>query len=183
MNHAFTTVLRVMLLFPLLSTQLCAEELLGRGQVSMTGSIAEGACSIDAGSAEQVIDLSPRNLLKGRSEADLDKEMKVSREFIIRLTQCALNDANNPSEAQYFQIKFSGLGVFGNYGAVGKADGVFFKIEDQFGNAAEPGVILNNSRISSNINELKFTASINSKGKNFLYGNYRSLVRFGMNYY
>lgn len=166
----------------LLSALFCAsataETIFGRGRVVMEGSIIETACAIEMNSREQVIEIttvSTSLLVKNRRA--------IAKPFAIRLIKCTL-PGFEPfiPDWQAFRATFDGIKDGALLGIEGEAQGVGLQIKDQLGNIAFPGAPLPLAELSSGDKLLQYTINLLPNHQILRAGEYRSTVRFKMDY-
>ncbi|WP_411753386.1 fimbrial protein [Serratia sp. (in: enterobacteria)] len=167
----------------LLSALFCvtatAETFIGRGRVVMEGNIIETACAIEMSSREQVIEM----ITVPASQIALDGH-GIAKPFVIRLINCTLPrfDPSMP-DWQAFRVTFDGIKDGALLGIDGEAQGVGLQIKDQLGNIAFPGVAMPLSGLSSGDKLLQYTINLLPNHQILRAGEYRSTVRFKMDYY
>lgn len=151
----------------------------GKGRVSMEGAIVETPCAIEVGDRDQtlVMDTLPVSQLirDGRGS---------EKKFFIRLVDCVLVrvDATAPNW-QRFEMIFDGDNDRGYFGVSGEASGVALMIRDARGEVAAPGEALLASAIVPGEMQLHYTLSLVSNQQTLRAGDYRSAIRFRMDYY
>ncbi|MEX3003760.1 fimbrial protein [Serratia fonticola] len=156
-----------------------SDDVLGKGRVSMEGAIVETPCAIEVGDRDQslVMDTLPVSQLirDGRGP---------EKDFVIRLVDCALVrfDTTAP-DWQRFQVTFDGDNDRGYFGVNGEARGVALMIRNARGEVASPGDAMLASTITPGELQLHYTLSLVGNQQKLQAGNYRSAIRFRMDYY
>ncbi|MBC3378723.1 type 1 fimbrial protein [Serratia fonticola] len=154
-------------------------DVLGKGRVSMEGAIVETPCAIEVGDHDQslVMDTLPVSLLirEGRGP---------ERQFSIRLMNCVLSrvDATVPVW-QRFQVTFDGDNDHGHFGVSGEARGVALMIRDARGEMAAPGEAMPAIAITPGERQLHYTLNLVGNQQTLRAGDYRTAIRFRMDYY
>lgn len=167
----------------LLSVVLCgtaiAETLMGRGRITMEGSIIETACAIEMNSRDQVIEMVTIPVSKIARDG-----RGIAKPFVIRLVNCTLHrvDPSLP-DWQAFRITFDGTPDGDLLGVEGDARGVGLQIKDRRGNVALPGVAMPPAELSPGNKLLQYTMNLVPNRQVLRAGEYRSTVRFKMDYY
>ncbi|EIT7186890.1 MAG: fimbrial protein [Serratia marcescens] len=151
----------------------------GWGRVNMEGSILDTACAIEAGSRDQSVDMSTLPL----SQIIRDG-VGVKRPFTIRLINCvrARPDPTLP-DWQRFRVTFDGEGHNGLFQVQGSARGVALQITDTQGNIALPGKALPAGDIIPGNMSLNYSLRLVGNQQVLRAGEYRSAVRFKLDYY
>jgi type 1 fimbria pilin len=154
-------------------------DVLGQGRVSMEGAIVETPCAIEVGDRDQtlVMDTLPVSQLI-RDGRGPDKD------FAIRLVDCVLVrvDARAP-DWQRFQVTFDGDDDRGHFGVSGEASGVALMIRDARGEVAAPGDAMLASAMAPGEMQLHYTLNLVGNQQTLRAGDYRSAIRFRMDYY
>lgn len=162
-----------------------AVPVVGQGRVNMAGSILDTACAIEAGSMEQTLDMgvTPLSQLVQHGSTLNWHKHGPSREFAIRLVNCVLEQKTSyKHDWQYFLVTFEGPGDGKAFGVTGDAKGVALQIRDSQGNLALPGVPLPRSGLIAGSQNLNFTLSLVGNRQELRAGDYRSTLRFKMDY-
>ena len=151
----------------------------GWGRVNMEGAILDTACAIDAGSRDQSIDLSSLPL------AQIIRDGQgATRPFSIQLVHCVLSrPLPNLPDWQRFQVTFDGEGRDGLFQVYGDAQGVALQITDAHGNIALPGKPLPPEGIVPGSMHLNYSLRLVGNQQVLRAGEYRSAVRFKLDYY
>jgi len=149
------------------------------GDVDIQGSIISAACTIDIDSRDQSIDMGTIPIgeitRNGRS---------VAKPFSIRLTNCVLRTADaGLSNGQYFKVTFDGRRDGELIGIDGEVKGIALQVSDDLGNVARPGIPLPSVMLTSNEKILNYSLYLVPNYQDFRSGEYRTTVRFKMDYY
>lgn len=151
----------------------------GWGRVNMEGSILDTACAIEAGSREQSIDMS--TVPVGQIIRDGGGSV---RPFTIHLINCV---RTRPDPAlpdwQRFQVTFDGESRNGLFQVQGTARGVALQITDAQGNIARPGQPLPAGDVSPGSMHLTYSLRLVGDKQVLRAGEYRSAIRFKLDYY
>ncbi len=150
------------------------------GVLNLSGSILEPSCTIAAGSGEQVIPLTIVSIPMLETEGQGPIEY-----FSIRLTECTLieqkgQEADNPRFIATFEGPSS---ENGNFALSGEARGASLAIADRYGRRAIPGKPLPPVGIDSKSMALLYQARIVKNNEIPKAGNYRTTLRFKLEYY
>lgn len=167
------------LLCVLLSNAAIGDTSMGKGRVTLQGSIIETACTIEMNSRDQVIEMITMPV------ANIARDGRgIVKPFFIRLINCTLQryDPALP-DWQAFRVTFDGTPDGNLLGVEGQARGVGLQIKDHRGNIAFPGVPLPPSALSPGDKILHYTMNLVSNNQRLRAGEYRSTVRFKMDYY
>ncbi|MBC3250171.1 type 1 fimbrial protein [Serratia fonticola] len=154
-------------------------DVLGKGRVSMEGAIVETPCAIEVGDRDQSLVMDTIAL------SQLIRDGRgPEKEFAIRLVDCVLArfDTTAP-DWQRFQVTFDGDNDRGHFGVSGEARGVALMIRDARGEVAVPGNALQASAIIPQEMQLHYTLSLVGNQETLQAGDYRSAIRFRMDYY
>lgn len=150
-----------------------------RGFVSMSGSILETPCDIAVGDRDQalVMDVAPI--------VDLVQQGRgPEKPFSIRLVNCLLpRQEADASALQRFAVTFDGVRERDAFGVSGSARGVALKIRDADGAVAMPGVPLPGQPLTTRHAQLDYRVALVANQQPLRSGDYRSAIRFTMNYY
>ncbi|WP_422526486.1 fimbrial protein [Serratia fonticola] len=154
-------------------------DVLGKGRVSMEGSIVETPCAIEVGGYDQslVMDTLPVSQLirEGRGP---------EKDFAIRLVDCVLVRVDATAcDWQRFQVTFDGDNDRGHFGVNGEARGVALMIRDARGEVAAPGDALQAGAMTPGEMQLHYTLSLVGNQQTLRAGAYRTAIRFRMDYY
>lgn len=161
------------------STSAQSAGVLGQGRVSMEGAIVETPCAIEVGDRDQgvVMDTVPVSQIirDGRGP---------EQRFAIRLVDCVLArlEPGQP-DWQRFAVTFDGDSDQGYFGVNGAARGVALMIRNPQGAMAVPGNALPAGAITPGEMQLNYTLSLVSNQDTLQAGDYRSAIRFRMDYY
>ncbi|MEK9496415.1 fimbrial protein [Photorhabdus sp. P32] len=151
----------------------------GYGRVSMQGAIIDTACAIDAGSRDQTIELATipvsRMIHDGQGPA---------RPFSIHLINCVLTSAAlGKPDWRHFQVTFDGVPDGHNFRLSGAAQGVALQITDIYGNQAYPGTPLPLRDLQAGQMTLNYAMRLVGNRQLLQAGQYRTTVRFRLDYH
>ncbi|MBC3379052.1 type 1 fimbrial protein [Serratia fonticola] len=161
------------------SSNALSAGVLGQGRVSMEGAIVETPCAIAVGDRDQglVMDTVPVSQIvrDGRGP---------EQDFSIRLVDCVLArvEPGRP-DWQRFVVTFDGDSDQGYFGVSGAARGVALMIRNPQGTVAVPGRALPANGLIPGEMRLDYTLSLVSNQDTLQAGDYRSAIRFRMDYY
>lgn len=163
----------------LLCTSATAATLMGKGRVTMEGSIIATACAIEMNSRDQVIEMATIPVSKIARDG-----RGIAKPFSIHLINCILHrvDPTLP-DWQAFRVTFDGTPDGQLLGVEGDARGVGLQIKDHQGNIALPGVPLPAAELTAGDKVLQYTMNLVPNQQVLRAGEYRSTVRFKMDYY
>lgn len=151
----------------------------GSGKVSIQGSLIESACTIDAGSRDQSVDLGVIPI----SEL-INNNVSVKYKVSIKLVHCILSSEYNSQVTwKHFDITFDGLPDGNNFRLLGKANGIKLKITDVYGNNAYPGKPLPPLVLEEGGKDLIYNLNLMKNNKKLQSGEYNATVRFKINYF
>ncbi|MGV7959917.1 fimbrial protein [Photorhabdus tasmaniensis] len=151
----------------------------GHGRVSLQGAIIHSACAIDAGSRDQTIELATTPV----SRMAHDGQGPV-RPFSIRLTNCVLTSATlGKSDRRHFQMMFDGVPDGNNLRLYGVARGVALQITDINGHQAYPGTPLPVKELQEGHMTLNYAMRLVGNDQLLQVGQYRTTVRFRLDYH
>ena len=160
------------------STSSLSSEFIGLGHVSMTGSILEASCDIEVGDRDQalVMDTFPisKLALDGRGP---------QRDFSVRLVGCYPGRTDSESGWRRFAVTFEGLQARDYFGVIGSAQGIALTITDGQGAPAVPGRPLPTRVLARGEDQLDYTVAVVATQQPLRAGDYRSVIRFKMDYY
>ncbi|NRN27973.1 fimbrial protein [Photorhabdus heterorhabditis] len=151
----------------------------GYGRVSMQGAIIDTACAIDAGSRDQTIELATipvsRVIRDGQGP---------ERPFSIRLINCVFTSATSDKpDWRHFQVTFDGVPDGNNFRLYGVTQGVALQITDIQGNQAYPGTPLPVGVLQEGHMILNYAMRLVGNHQLLQAGQYRTTVRFRLDYY
>lgn len=178
-------VINSLLLFPAsFMTVLAADQ--GSGVVTLEGQIIESACSLDAGSAYQVIEMDPTPV--GRLVREGEGE---PHPFSLRLVSCTLagtasDQSSEPIENwQHVRVTFEGVPDRGgrSFAAFGTSQGVALHITDAEGQESIPGVPMPLKPVTGANQVLHYTLRLVGNDRPISVGTHRASVRFRLEYY
>lgn len=151
-----------------------------RGIVTMQGSIIDTACAIDMASLYQHIEMPPLPI--GQIVRD---GFGPGIPFSIHLSDCTLHHQNSSlPDWSSFQVTFDGpVTNNGLFGVQGRAKGIGLKIIDGRGAVAQPGYPMALRDLQTGDMSLNFTLSLTSNHESLRSGDYRTIIRFKLDYY
>lgn len=153
----------------------------GHGTVSVNGSIIDTACAIETTDRYQIIHLNTESI----SEMIHFGEAKP-HPFSIRLINCTLSptDATHHREPwSTFSTTFDGPAENGLFKVFGDAAGVGLQISDAAGNISIPGEPMPAGDLLTGDMDLKYNIRLMGDGHTLKAGDYRSIIRFKIDYY
>ncbi|MCC8466064.1 MULTISPECIES: fimbrial protein [Photorhabdus] len=151
----------------------------GYGRVSMQGTIIDTACAIDAGSRDQTIELATIPVSRM-----IHDERGAVRPFSIRLINCVLTSAAlGKPDWRHFQVMFDGVPDGNNFRLSGVAQGVALQITDIYGNQAYPGTPLPVGDLQAEQMKLNYVMRLVGNRQLLQAGQYRTTVRFRLDYH
>ncbi|MDX7780552.1 fimbrial protein [Aeromonas hydrophila] len=161
----------------LLSGRVCSAQV--QGLVHMDGAILETPCDIALGNAEQSIRMETVPLSQ-----IIEQGYGPEQHFAIRLVHCVLPKAgtDEPSEPR-FVVTFDGDRDHGYFGVTGSARGVALTIRDRQGSVAVPGIPLPSVSLDVDEMALDYTMALVANQDAPRAGDYRSSIRFQVDYY
>ncbi|XXD09670.1 fimbrial protein [Klebsiella sp. R445] len=161
------------------SSSICSAALAGEGRVSMEGAIVETPCAIDVGGRDQSLSMGTIPLSQLIRDGYGPKKI-----FSIRLVNCVLTRISPTLPSwQRFMVTFDGDTDRGHFGLTGEARGVALMIHDVTGVRAIPGEALPARSLIPEEMLLRFTLSLVGNQQTLHVGNYRSAIRFRIDYY
>lgn len=151
----------------------------GEGHVSVEGSIVETPCAIDVGGRDQSLSMGTMPLSQLIRDGRGPKKL-----FSIRLVNCVLTRID-PAQTnwQRFMVTFDGDNDRGHFGLTGEARGVALMIHDVTGVRARPGTAMPTRFVVPEEMQLRYTLSLVGNQQTLHAGNYRSAIRFRIDYY
>lgn len=181
-SHKIWPLLPLTLLLSGLSTALLAKPVdQGHGTVSVNGSIIDTACAIETTDRYQTIHLSTESV----GEMIHFGEGKP-RPFTIRLINCTLS----PTDARHhrdpwstFSTTFDGPAENGLFKVSGATSGVGLQISDEAGNISIPGEPMPAGNLLTGDMNLNYNIRLVADGHVLRAGDYRSIIRFKIDYY
>jgi type 1 fimbria pilin len=154
----------------------------GHGMVHMDGKILDSACSVDTNSRDQTIDM----LTQPASEI-ISAGEGLPRPFSIRLVNCNLSRAQTSAamlpDWQYFRVTFDGIHDGKSFGVTGEARGIALQIRDARDVVAIPGEPMPASNITPDDMTMDYTLRLVGNGKDMQAGDYRTTIRYKLDYY
>ncbi|MEE4411999.1 MULTISPECIES: fimbrial protein [unclassified Serratia (in: enterobacteria)] len=159
-----------------ITSSFAASDALGR--VNMKGAIVETPCAIEVGDRDQTLIMGnvpiSQILRDGRGP---------EKAFSIRLFDCVLTSINPQHPGwKRFQVTFDGDADNDYFKTRGEANGVAMMIRDRQGNIATPGAALPAGNITPGDMHLRYTLNLVGNKENLRAGDFRSTIRFRMDY-
>ncbi|MCU9948904.1 fimbrial protein [Pseudomonas sp. PDM13] len=149
----------------------------GSGTVTFTGSIIDAPCSIDAESADQVVELgSISNVVL---QADNGAGKSRPKSFQIKLTECSVPTGKT------VQTTFTGQeGVNGHLAVTGQAKGAGIVLADLDGKPLKLGTPSAAASLQNGDNQLQFSAYMQGDGdsKKIVPGDFKAVADFRLSY-
>lgn len=150
----------------------------GHGVVRMNGSILDTPCAIDVADRDQTVELG----IETTGELIHDGQ-GPARQFTIHLMNCLLQPrAHGRTEWSRFQVTFDGNSDDGLFGVEG-ASGLGLKIADSEGHTAVPGKPMPYEAISSGRMALDYVLRLVGNHSRLYAGDYRTAIRFKIDYF
>lgn len=170
------SLLIISMLYTALAAAVTNQE---RGIVNMEGTIIDSACAIDVGSQDQTIDMDIIPISKIVRDGEGNQ-----RNFSIRLINCIL-ERSKPGHAGWnnYQVTFDGAKDGNAFGVKGGAEGIALTITDSSGNVALPGTAMPARELISDDLDLNYSLKLIGNRKTLRAGEYRTTIRFKMDYY
>lgn len=156
-----------------------AASAIGWGRVNMEGAIVNAACAIEAASRDQTIDM------KSLPVEQISRDGHgLTRPFTVQLVNCGLSgDDTDISGRQYFRMIFDGHADGKNFGVVGDVRGVALRIADSIGKEVNPGVPMSIENTLTKDYRLNYSMQLVANRQVLRAGDYRSAIRFKLDYY
>lgn len=151
----------------------------GSGRFHITGIIVDTACAIDTDSMDQTIDMGvvPISLI-------LQNGLSNKKDFSINLINCILKKSERfLSSKQHFTVTFDGYNDDGIFGIEGTARGVAMRISDSEGHIAIPGKALPAGDVDTTEMSLRYSLQLVRDNGKLRAGDYKSTIKFKMDYY
>lgn len=176
------TMLRQVLPFMLMATQpgtaIASPIDQGSGSVAMKGSIIDTPCAIDINDQEQAVEMGSETT--GELIHNGDGPVKT---FRIHLVNCVLHQSlPHRSDWSGFVVTFDGKHDHAFFGVNGAA-GIGVKILDSEGNQAIPGLPMTKMLLRPGNQFLDYTLQLVSDRRSLLAGDYRTTIRFKVDYF
>lgn len=152
---------------------------IGWGRVNMEGAIVNAACAIEAASRDQTIDM------KSLPVEQISRDGHgLTRPFTVQLVNCGLSgDDATVSGRQHFQMIFDGNTDGKAFGVIGDARGVALRIADSIGKEVYPGVPMSVENTLTKDLRLNYSMQLVANRQVLRAGDYRSAIRFKLDYY
>lgn len=149
----------------------------GSGTVTFTGSIIDAPCSIDAESADQIVELG--SISNVALQADNGAGKSRPKNFQIKLTECSV------ATGKSVQTTFTGVeGVNGHLAVSGQAKGAGIVLEDLDGKVLKLGSPSALAKLQNGDNQLQFSAYMQGDGdsKSIVPGDFKAVADFRLSY-
>ncbi len=147
------------------------------GTVTFTGSIIDAPCSMDAESADQLVELG--TISNSALQAENGTGSSTPKFFHVKLDSCSV------STAKTVQTTFTGtVGANGHLAVTGKAKGAGIVITDTDGKPLELGKPSAGRLLQSGNNDLQFGAYMQGDGDKdaIVPGEFRAVADFRLSY-
>ncbi|HGM6986157.1 type 1 fimbrial protein [Serratia marcescens] len=158
---------------------MAQSSVIGWGRVNMEGAIVNAACAIEAASRDQTIDMQTLPVAQIARDGH-----GLTKTFSLRLLNCSLADVGQMQPGrQHFQMTFDGRADNGLFGVTGEAKGIALRLSDGVGNVIYPGLAMpiNGSIIKESY--LNYSMQLVANRQVLHAGDYRTAIRFKLNYY
>lgn len=158
---------------------LANTSVIGWGRVNMEGAIVNAACAIESASRDQTIDMKilPVEQISRDGHG-------LTRPFTLKLVNCGLSgDDTAISGRQHFRMIFDGNAEGKTFGVIGDARGIALRIADSIGKDVYPGVPMSIENTLTNDYRLNYSMQLVSNSQVLRAGDYRSAIRFKLDYY
>ncbi|HDX4051642.1 TPA: type 1 fimbrial protein [Enterobacter soli] len=179
--HFFKTV-RLVLPFMLMATlpgkAIAWPKDEGSGTVAMKGSIIDTPCAIDIDDQAQVVEMGSET-----TGEIIHNGFGPVKTFRIHLVNCVLHQSiPHRPDWSGFQVTFDGKHDNTFFGVNGAA-GIGVKILDSEGNQAIPGIPMSKVALKPGKQFLDYTLQLVSDRHRLVAGNYRTTIRFKVDYF
>ncbi|BEN76224.1 fimbrial protein [Serratia ureilytica] len=152
---------------------------IGWGRVNMEGAIVNAACAIESASRDQTIDMTSLPVEQISRDGH-----GLTRPFTLKLVNCGLSGDNYANSGrQHFRMIFDGHAEGKNFGVVGGARGVALRIADSIGREVNPGVPMSIEHTLKKDYRLNYSMQLVANNQVLRAGDYRSAIRFKLDYY
>ncbi|MGO2367040.1 fimbrial protein [Serratia grimesii] len=179
-EKAQTSVAPSLLTLIFITQPLMAQSsVIGWGRVNMEGAIVNAACAIESASRDQTIDMQTLPV------EQIARDGKgLTKAFSLRLLNCSLADAGKIQPGrQHFQMMFDGRADNGLFGVTGDATGIALRLSDSVGNVIYPGLTMPIDGTVIKENQLNYSMQLVANRQVLRAGDYRTAIRFKLNYY
>lgn len=150
-----------------------------QGLVNMDGAILETPCDIAIGDANQSVRMETVPLSQ-----IIEQGYGPEQNFVIRLVHCVLPKVEADDVTQRrFTVTFDGDRDLGHFGVTGSARGVALMIRNRQGTVAVPGRALPSVSLNKGEMALDYTMALVANQEVPRAGDYRSSIRFQVDYY
>lgn len=189
MRHIFRSTCQIVLpsmftliFFSVFLTEIACAKDQGHGRVNMQGSIIDTACAIDVNSRDQTINMA--SLPVGQIIRD---GFGPEKPFSIHLINCTLKPSHpvpGLHEWSKFQVTFDGMTTRDSlFGVSGEAKGVGLQITGSQGEIAIPGEPMSFSALTDGDMHLDYTLRLMANHETVQAGNYKTAIRFKLDYF
>ncbi|BEM16625.1 MULTISPECIES: fimbrial protein [Serratia] len=152
---------------------------IGWGRVNMEGAIVNAACAIESASRDQTIDMKTLPVEQITRDGH-----GLTRSFTLKLVNCGLSGDNSANSGrQHFRMIFDGNAEGKNFGVIGDARGVALRIADSIGTDIYPGVPMSIENTLTKDYRLNYSMQLVANSQVLRAGDYRSAIRFKLDYY
>ncbi len=152
---------------------------IGWGRVNMEGAIVNAACALEAASRDQTIDMKILPVEQITRDGH-----GLTRPFTLKLVNCGLAGENSTNTGrQHFRMIFDGNAEGKNFGVIGDARGVALRIVDSIGTDIYPGVPMSIENTLTKDYRLNYSMQLVANSQVLRAGDYRSAIRFKLDYY
>ncbi|EMF07310.1 fimbrial protein [Serratia marcescens] len=160
-------------------TMPAAAAVIGWGRVNMEGAIVNAACAIESASRDQTIDMQTLPIEQIARDGH-----GLTKPFSLRLLNCSLADMDKVQPGrQHFQMMFDGRVDSELFGVTGAAKGIALRISDSLGNVIYPGLAMPIGGTIINESYLNYSMQLVANHQVLRAGDYRTAIRFKLNYY
>lgn len=150
-----------------------------RGRVQMSGSIVETGCAMQVGNEGQTVTFQPA-ALHGLVRGDASFKQPLN----ILLSGCGtLNTRGNGSSSRALRLSFEGDGNGQYFGLQGAAEGVALQIKNASGKLITPGMLLDDSALSTDDMALNYFLELVGTGTSLRAGNYHATIKLSIQHF
>ena len=160
-------------------TMPATASVIGWGRVNMEGAIVNAACALEAASRDQTIDMKILPVEQITRDGH-----GLTRPFTLKLVNCGLAGENSTNTGrQHLRMIFDGNAEGKNFGVIGDARGVALRIVDSIGTDIYPGVPMSIENTLTKDYRLNYSMQLVANSQVLRAGDYRSAIRFKLDYY
>lgn len=160
-------------------TMPATASVIGWGRVNMEGAIVNAARALEAASRDQTIDMKILPVEQITRDGH-----GLTRPFTLKLVNCGLAGENSTNTGrQHFRMIFDGNAEGKNFGVIGDARGVALRIVDSIGTDIYPGVPMSIENTLTKDYRLNYSMQLVANSQVLRAGDYRSAIRFKLDYY